>query len=181
MRPPETEYASFYTGYVGRIPADADPLPMLRQQPEQLQTLLTGVTDEQARQGYAPGKWSLKELLLHMTDAERIFGYRALRFARGDDQAVLGFDENTYAAESGANSRSMNDLVAEYKAVRAASLALFGSFTAEQLARGGTANGNPVSVRALLYILTGHELHHLHIIQERYLPVFRASTAQHAS
>lgn len=170
MRPQETEYAAFYAGYVSRVPADANPLELLKNQPTEVHALLENLTDEQASQGYAPGKWSLKEMLLHMVDAERIFAYRALRFARGDAQSLLTFDQNNYVAESGANSRSMSDLLAEYDAVRAATLALFGSFTAGQLARSGTANGHPVSVRALLYILPGHELHHLSIMRERYFP-----------
>ena len=181
MRPAETEYASFYAGYISRVPADADPLLMLDQQPAQLRALLSGLTEAQAGQGYAEGKWSLKELLLHMADAERIFSYRALRFGRGDAQELPGFDENTYAAASGANAQPLADLLREYESVRAASLTLFSSFTPAQLLLTGTANGNPVSVRALLYILAGHELHHLHVMQERYLPVLHASTAQHAS
>jgi enterochelin esterase-like enzyme/uncharacterized damage-inducible protein DinB len=181
MQPSETEYASFYAGYVGRVPEGANPLAMLSQQSGQLRALLSGISEEQAAQGYAESKWSLKELLLHMADAERVFAYRALRFGRGDGQALPGFDENTYAAASGANARSLADLLDEYEAVRAASIALFSSFTAAQLALTGIANGQSVSVRALLYILTGHELHHMHIIQERYLPRLQPAGVQHAS
>lgn len=170
MRPAETEYAVFYASYVNHVPAEADPLALLRAQPAEMHVLLANLADEQASQGYAPGKWSLKEVLLHIADTERVFAYRALRFARGDAQALLTFDQDNYAAESGANARSMNDLLAEYDAVRAATLALFGSFTAAQLARSGVASGHSVSVRALLYMLPGHELHHLRIIRERYLP-----------
>ncbi len=177
MRPAETEYASFYAGYVARVPAEADPLALLRTQPAQLRALLASLSDEQAAQAYAPGKWSLKELLLHMADAERVFAYRALRFGRGDAQDLPGFDENTYAAASEANARALADLLAEYDAVRAATLTLLASFGPAQLARGGTANGNFVSVRALLFILAGHELHHLAVMQERYLPVLAAAAA----
>lgn len=175
LRPFDTEYASFYASYVSRVPADTDPLTLLRTQPASVRALLEGLTDGQASQGYAPGKWSLKELLLHVVDTERVFTYRALRFARGDAQALPTFDQNNYAAASGANARPMSSLLAEYEAVRAATLALFGSFGPEQLARSGTANGQLVSVRALLYIVAGHELHHLSIVQERYLPALHAA------
>ena len=180
MRPAETDYASFYAGYVARVPAEADPLTLLRAQPAELRTLLASLSDEQAAQAYAPGKWSLKELLLHMADAERIFAYRALRFGRGDGQDLPGFDENTYAAASEANSRTLAGLLAEYDSVRAATLTLLESFKPEQLARGGTANGNFVGVRALLFILAGHELHHLEIMRERYLPALATPNSQHA-
>ncbi|WP_375418667.1 alpha/beta hydrolase-fold protein [uncultured Hymenobacter sp.] len=181
MRPAESEYAPFYAGYVNGVPADADPLALLRTQPAQLWELLQNLSDEQAGQGYAPGKWSLKEVVLHLADTERIFAYRALRFARGDAQSLLAFDQDSYAAASGANARSMSDVLAEYEAVRMATLALFGSFGPEQLARGGTANGHFVTVRALLHILPGHELHHLHVIRGRYLPALQGQPAQHAS
>jgi len=129
------------------------------------------LTEEQALQVYAPGKWTSKQMLLHIIDTERVFAYRALRFARGDAQALAGFDENDYADNGGANARSMNDLLAEYAAVRAATLALVNSFTPEQLQQRGTANNAAVTVNALLYILPGHERHHLNVFRERYLPV----------
>ena len=109
-------------------------------------------------------------MLLHQIDSERIFAYRALRFARADNQNLLGFEQDDYVANSGANSRSINSLLAEYDAVRASTVALAESFTEEQLDRRGTANNGPATVRALLFIIAGHELHHLNIIRERYLP-----------
>lgn len=181
-RPTPDTYLAYYQGYVDLVPTDADPLGLLRQQPAELHRELARLTAAQALMRYAPGKWTPKEILLHLADAERIFTYRALRFARGDEQSLPGFDENAFAANSEANDRTMSDLLTEYHAVRAATLALFGSFTAAQLDRVGQANGGGISVRALLFITAGHERHHLRILRERYWPVLppaEAALAQH--
>ena len=166
--PAATEYALYYHTYVRLIPGD--PLVALRAQPPELRGLLAGLTEEQALLRYAPGKWSIKEMLVHMLDTERIFAYRALRIARGDTTPLPGFEQDDYVPASGADARPLTDILAEYDTVRAASLSLLESFTTEAVGRQGTASGQPVSVRALAYILAGHEAHHLHILQERYLP-----------
>ena len=175
QRPAPGTYPPFTQTYLDLVPAEADALTQLRQQAPQLHQELAALTEAQALLRYAPGKWSPKQMLLHVVDAERIFTYRALRFARGDAQELPGFDENTFAAYSEADDRSLADLLAEYQAVRAATLAFFGSLTAGQLDRAGRANGHPVSVRALLYMAAGHEAHHLRILRERYWPLLPAT------
>lgn len=170
-RPVEGDFLPYAASYINLIPAGADPLVVLRAQPREIHAVFGRLSEPQAEKAYAPGKWTLKEMLLHQIDTERVFGYRAMRFARGDGQDLLGFEQDDYVAHSDANRRPVASLLAEYDAVRAATLALFESFTEEQLNRRGTANGGPATVRALLYILPGHERHHLNVIRERYLPV----------
>ncbi|OON69340.1 DinB family protein [Hymenobacter sp. CRA2] len=167
-RPAPGSYPAYFDNYLGRV---ADPWPMLGVQPTAVHQLLAGLTDAQAALRYAPGKWSIKQVVLHLADAERIFAYRALCIARGEVQSLPGFDENTYADVSSADERTLASLLTEYAAVRQATLALYQSFTAEQLNRHGQANANPVTVRALLFVTAGHEAHHLHILAERYLPL----------
>ena len=169
--PADGDFPPFYANYINQIPAGTDPRQALRTQPEEIHAVFAGLTEAQAEQAYAPGKWTLKEMLLHQIDTERIFAYRALRFARADGQNLPGFEQDDYVVHSGANARPVASLLAEYDATRAATLALFDSFTEEQLSRRGTANGGPVTVRALLFILPGHERHHLNIIRERYQPI----------
>lgn len=167
-RPSATEYAPFYAGYVAGVP-DGDLIALLEQQGEETTTLLAGVSDEKADHRYAPGKWTIREVLGHITDGERVFTYRALTFARGDAGPLPSFDENAWAAVSNAGRRTMKDLLTEYRAVRASTVALFRSFGDQEFARSGVASKNPVSVRALAYIVAGHERHHLRILRERYL------------
>ncbi len=131
--------------------------------------LLQQLEEEQWSYRYAPGKWSIKEVVQHITDAERIFCYRALSFARGEKAALPGFDENNYAANSGADNRTKQSLLQEFDAVQKASSLLFSSFNEEQLAATGTANNKEIYVAAIGYIIAGHCRHHLHILQERYL------------
>ncbi|MEL1244263.1 DinB family protein [Flavobacterium sp. DGU11] len=118
---------------------------------------------------YAEGKWTIKDILQHIIDSERIFAYRALRFSRNDTTPLPGFDENSYAANTDAAKRSINDLLTEMSAVRHANIMMFKSFTAEDLIRKGTASGYTVSVRALGFLLVGHQNHHIKIFKERYL------------
>ncbi|WP_460574329.1 DinB family protein [Hymenobacter coalescens] len=171
LRPAPGTYPPYFDNYFHHIGEGIDPLAMLSVEPSALHQLLAAVDDEQASLRYGPGKWSIKQVVLHLADAERIFAYRALRFARGDGQELPGFDENGYAEHSGADERPLASLLDEYAAARGATLALFRSFTPEQWARGGKANHQPVTVRALLYLLAGHEAHHLHVLAERYLPL----------
>ena len=170
-RPAEGDFLPYAANYINLVPVDSDPIEALRTQPQQFHAVFAGLSETQAGHGYAPGKWSLKEMLLHQIDTERVFAYRALRFARGDAQNLAGFEQDDYVTHSGANARPIASLLAEYDATRAATLALFESFTEEQLNRRGAANNGPATVRALLYIVPGHEAHHLNIIRERYLPV----------
>ena len=168
-RPVEGDYLPYALGYTNQIPVGADPLDALRAQPQEIHAVFAGLSEAQAEKPYADGKWSLKEMLLHQIDTERIFAYRALRFARGDGQDLPGFEQDDYVAYSDANQRSIASLLAEYDATRAATMALFETFSEAQLDRRGSANGGPTTVRALVYIVPGHERHHLNIIRERYL------------
>ncbi|GAC1374009.1 MAG: hypothetical protein NVSMB30_16480 [Hymenobacter sp.] len=167
-RPAEGDFLPYAGTYINLVPAEADPCELLRSQQQEVHVVYDGLSDPQAETSYAPGKWTLKEVLLHQIDTERVFAYRAMRFARGDSQDLRGFDQDSYVAHSGANARTVPSLLAEYDATRAATLALFDSFTEEQLNRRGTANGGPATVRALLFMLPGHERHHLNLIRERY-------------
>ncbi|MDQ2769725.1 MAG: alpha/beta hydrolase-fold protein, partial [Bacteroidota bacterium] len=171
IRPAEGDYLPYALGYINQIPAGHDPLAALRTQPAEVHTIFGGLSEAQAEKPYAEGKWTLKEMLLHQIDSERVFAYRALRFARADGQDLRGFEQDDYVAHSQANGRTVASLLAEYDSVRAATVSLFETFGEAELSRRGSANGGPASVRALLYIIPGHERHHLNIIRERYLPV----------
>jgi len=167
-RPDATEYAPFYGTYVGKVP-DGDLLELLERQRRETQNLLAGLSDTQALHRYAPGKWSIKEVVGHLMDSERVFCYRALRFARADEKPLQGFDEKAWVPAGSFDARPLADLAAELEAVRRATIALFGGFDAAALARKGTADNNEVTVRALAWIVAGHERHHVAILRERYL------------
>lgn len=127
------------------------------------------ISNEKWTHRYEPEKWSIKELIQHVIDTERVFGFRALCIARGETQSLPGFDQDDYVRNSFADYREPNDIVAEFKAVRNSSIELFNSFSAATLQKTGTANGIGFTVKELGYILVGHELHHLEILQQRYL------------
>ena len=167
-RPDATEYAPFYGTYVGKVP-DGDLLELLERQRRETQNVLAGLSDTQALHRYAPGKWSMKEVVGHLMDSERVFCYRALRFARADEKPLQGFDDKAWVPAGSFDARPLADLAAELDAVRRATIALFGGFDAAALARKGTANNNEVTVRALAWIVAGHERHHVAILRERYL------------
>jgi DinB superfamily len=162
------EYPSAYADYVGRVPAGADVLDVLARQLEETSGRLAGIPEARGGFRYAPAKWSVKEVVAHLCDVERIMVYRALRFARGDATPLAGFDEDTYAPEAGADARVLTNLLAEWVLVRQASLAFFHSLPPDTWARRGVANGNPVTVRALAYVVAGHEHHHLEVLRTRY-------------
>ncbi len=168
VRPGPDEYAPFYAGYLAQVP-DGDVVEALIGGVEIAAALLHDVDEATALGAYAPGKWTLKEVVQHCTDAERVFAYRALRFGRGDATDLPGWDENAYAPASGANARSMESLVDELESVRESTVTLFEGLPAEAWTLRGTANGKGVSVRALAWISAGHLLHHLEIIQDKYL------------
>ncbi|OKL39788.1 DNA damage-inducible protein DinB [Pontibacter flavimaris] len=130
---------------------------------------MQGLAEEQLLHRYAEGKWSIKEMMVHLIDAERIFSYRALRFARQDKTELHSFDENLYAQTSKADARDINSIIAEYTSLRTSTIELFKSFDEEALQQVGVASGKEVSVRALGYTILGHEVHHQKIIRERYL------------
>ncbi len=167
-RPAASEHAPYYAGYLGLVKGE-HLLDEFQQSLQETQALVGSLSEEQLLYRYAEGKWNIKEILLHISDAERIFAYRALRFARQDSTPLSGFDENSYVPVSGASERSVESLLSEFVAVRAASTALFSNFTPEMLRAIGTASNNPMSVRALAYLVVGHEAHHRKVIRERYL------------
>jgi hypothetical protein len=168
-RPPADEFAPTYAGYVSRIADGEDILDVLSSQLDQVVARLERIPESRGDHRYAPGKWSVKEVIGHLSDSERIFAYRALRFARADEAALPGFDENAYVPAMGAGARSVADLAAEWRDVRRATLALFRHLPEEAWPRRGTASGRPVTVRALAYIIGGHVRHHLGVLEERYL------------
>jgi uncharacterized damage-inducible protein DinB len=169
-RPEISEYANWYADYINQTSGN-DFLAALQSADEELYNLLGNLSDERAEKAYAPGKWTIKDLLQHLLDSEWIFAYRALRFARMDSTDLPGFDHDAYVEPARANQRKMTDLLADQRNLRQATTALFSSFSEEALLRNGTANGNYVSVRALAWIIAGHQLHHLKIIKDRYLTV----------
>jgi uncharacterized damage-inducible protein DinB len=168
VRPAPGEYAPYYARYIDLVP-DGPVVEALRRQITETQTLLRGLSAEQAAFRDAPGKWSVTEVVGHLADAERIFAYRALRFARGDATHLPGFDESAYAAQAGFGARLLAEVLAELVAVRAATVALYSGFDEAALGRRGIANDVPVSVRAIAWIIAGHEIHHRTILRERYL------------
>jgi uncharacterized damage-inducible protein DinB len=169
-RPETTEYAEWYCRYVDRVP-DGDIVAMLDEQMHATAELLGGLSEPQGDHRYAEGKWSIKDLVGHVADAERVFAYRALRFSRGDQTELAGFDEKLWAANAGASQRSLREVADELRAVRLATIAFARSVTEEQSVRSGVASGWPVTVRGLLYIIAGHEAHHVAVLRERYLRI----------
>lgn len=169
LRPAADEFAPYYATYVSKV-ADADILQVLREQGDAFRGLFARVPDDKRLFAYADGKWTLAEVIQHISDTERVFAYRALRVARGDTIALPGFEQDDWIPTSEANTRSLTSLVDEFSAVRAASIALFAGLPHSAWDRRGTASNNAVSVRGQAFILAGHALHHEGIIRERYLP-----------
>ncbi len=168
IRPDGSEFAPFYSGYVANVP-DGDIVAVLRDGARELSAVLASIPEERGGFRYAEGKWSVREVLGHVIDAERIFTYRALRMARGDQTPLASFDENAYVGAAGSDARTIADLSEELMAVRESTIRLFASLPDEAWARAGVASANPVTVRALAYITAGHAHHHLRILRERYL------------
>jgi hypothetical protein len=166
-RPGPDEYLAYYGKYITLVP-DGDLLAVLREQNAETVKLLAGLSPGQGDFAYAPGKWTVKEVVGHLSDAERVFAYRALRFARADATDLPGFDENTYVPNGKFGVRTVADVLAEFQAVRAATLHLAQHLDGEALLRSGNASGSPMSVRALLHVIAGHERHHVALLRERY-------------
>ncbi|WP_076420286.1 DinB family protein [Pontibacter lucknowensis] len=166
--PNPAEYDEFFNSYIGNANTD-DLLSALAASEEYIVNFMLSLKEQQLNHRYQPGKWSIKEMLVHMADTERIFAYRALCFARNDKKELPGFDENAYAENSKADTRQITSILAEYAAVRQATIELFKGFDDEMLNHTGIASGRRVSVRALGFAILGHEIHHLNIIKQRYL------------
>ena len=168
-RPTEDEYGDFYRGYVELAnPNEAGILAHLKKQGLVVLNYLRTLTDEQAEYRYAPEKWSIKELIGHMVDMERMFAFRTLWIARGDGQEQPGVDENAWAAASNAGKRALPELWREHHVARTDHVYLFRSLDRTAVARVGKASGNSLSVRAVPWIIAGHERHHLQVLEERY-------------
>lgn len=167
-RPDPTEYAPYYETYVRLVQEEGDLGELLARQLDETLAIYRSVSEERSAFRYAPGKWSVKQVLGHVIDAERVFQFRALAFARGERQPLPGFEQDDYVKAAGFDGRSWKSLLEELKAVRASSVLLFKSLDEAALEREGVASSNPVSVRALGYIIAGHERHHLAQLKERY-------------
>ena len=161
------EVPEFYRGYV-RATGSGELVPLLLKTGDDFITFCRKLTEQQGLYKYAPDKWSIKDIILHLIDAERMFSYRAFRFARNDKTELFGFDQNDYVSEAGADSRSIHSLMSEFTNVRAASVDMFSSFSEEVRKRKGIASGVEFSVEVLGYIISGHVIHHMNVIQERY-------------
>lgn len=167
-RPSSDEYPPYYASYVARV-SEGDLRQIMEEQVVDYGTTLGGLSAEQALFQYAPGKWTVKEVLGHVIDSERVFAYRAMRFARRDETALPGYDENHFVANAGFNDLAVGDLLKEFAHLRRSNILLFDSFRDEVGSASGLANGLPVTVRALVYINAGHAAHHLAILKEKYL------------
>jgi hypothetical protein len=166
-KPDPNEYAAYYGKYVSLVQGD-DIVPILEQQRRDMVLLLSCRTDQEGDFRYAPGKWSAKEVLGHTSDTERIFAYRALRIARNDQTPIEGFEHDDYVRNGPFAHRPLSDLVEDFIAVRRATVSLFRNLSNEAWARRGIANKNEVSVRAVAWIIAGHELHHRKVLEEKY-------------
>ena len=166
-QPLESEYAPYYQGYVAHVSED-EILPVLRSQLDALDVLLGRVAPERETYRYAEGKWSIREIVGHLIDAERVFGYRAFCIARGEKQNMPGFEQNDYILTAPYDRIDLEDLLSEFRLVRLSNLAMFRNLDDEAWTRIGTANDNQVSVRALAFIMAGHVRHHMGVLRERY-------------
>ena len=166
-RPAADEHHEYYARYISRVP-DGDLLDLLRQQLMETVTALRRVPESRGDFAYGPDKWSIKKVIGHISDVERVMYYRALTFARNDKTDLPGFDENQWAEDFRTDDRTLADLIDEFESVRSATIQFAKQLSGEEQERRGRANGQPVSVRALLYIIAGHERHHLGLLRERY-------------
>ncbi|MFV8337240.1 DinB family protein [Flavobacterium sp. RSP29] len=165
---PENEYASFYAPYINAL-GEVNLMEELEISLHDFIRFVQNIPMDKFDYRYAEGKWNIKEIIQHVIDTERIFAYRALRISRNDETPLPGFDENYYIANTEAANRSIQDLLTEFSAVRHANLYLFKSLSEEQMKRTGTASNTVVSVRAIGFIMIGHQKHHQNVFQERYL------------
>lgn len=165
--PQPTEYNDYYQSYIDRI-SGRNVIQELIQQGQKTYALVRQLSTQQASHRYKDGKWSVKEVIGHLIDTERVMAYRALCIARGESKSLPGFNQDNYVAKANFDQRSLQNLSAEYDAQRNANVSLFSSFNTAQIEQAGTADGSNISVRALAYIIAGHEQHHLNILEERY-------------
>ena len=167
-RPEKGEYAEYYDRYISLV-EETDIVTVLEKQQAELDEIFQTITEEKSHFAYAADKWTIKELIGHLIDGERIFSYRALRISRGDETPIEGFEQDDYIENSNFNSTPLTDLIEELLLNRRANLIFFKNLSDEAWLRTGTASDSPVSVRALAYIMAGHIRHHIKILNERYL------------
>lgn len=168
MKPKVGDYDPYYSSYINFY-EDENILDVLEEQVKSSEKFLKSIAEEQGNFSYADRKWTIKEVIGHIIDVERVMAYRALSFARGEKQSLPGFEQDDYVAETDFSNRTLNDLIDELKAVRKSNIILFKSFDERILERRGNANGVEVTVLALIYIIAGHEKHHIQILKKRYL------------
>lgn len=169
LRPESSEYQEYFAGYVSLVPPEGDLVSMFREQTQEILAFLSRLSEEQGNHRYAPDKWSIKQVVGHLTDTGRIMSYRLLRIARGDTTPLAGFEENAYVRTGDFEVFSLKELLNHYMLVRESTLALLVSLPEEAWTRIGTSNNGALSVRAQACILIGHDLHHMNILKERYL------------
>ncbi len=168
--PTSEEYASFYADYVQRGIARGDVLAALPKQIDGLNSALRKLTDDQARFKFGPAEWSIKEVVGHLNDVERVFSYRLLRVSRNDPTPLPGFEQEDYVREAGFDNHLLEDLLQEFEHLRRANILAINNMTNAAIDHRGTASGNPISARALIYMLVGHVDHHMASLHEKYLP-----------
>jgi len=169
QRPAPDEYYNYYHGYISQTSETEDVLKLMDSQPGHLRSILEGSPEDKGLYAYAQGKWSIKELLSHIIDGERIFAYRVLRISRGDETPIEGFEQDQYIENSNANTRTFADLLEEFELVRRSNMLMLRNMSEADAARMGTASDKSVSARAIVYIMAGHVTHHANILKERYL------------
>jgi uncharacterized damage-inducible protein DinB len=167
-RPLPGDYQAYQQAYLDEIEGD-DSLKILRDQLKTTAEFIESIPDEKGTHTYAEGKWTIKQVIEHMIDTERIMAYRALCIARGEKQSLPGFEQDDYVNASNSNNRKISNLLNEYKKVRESNITLFENFDENILSRRGVANGKPITVNAILFVIAGHEAHHLNILKAKYL------------
>jgi len=168
MRPNQGDYSDYYNSYVNLIEGD-DIINILYKQNKETQDILNSFSEHKGNYRYADGKWTVKEVVGHLIDTERVFAYRALCIARGEKKSLPGFEQDDYVTEGNFNRRELFELNYEFRLLRESNLLLFKSFTPEMLKQKGFANESSISVLAILFIIAGHELHHIKVLQEKYI------------
>lgn len=167
-RPGQEEYKPYYERYIGLVP-EGDIIKILKKQIKEFENLCKSISPKKSLYSYAPGKWTVREVIGHIIDTERVMAYRALSFARNGHNDLPGFDQDEFARSSNYNDIRFKDIIEEFNAVRTASIYFFEGLSEEAAERSGVANNNPVTVRALAYIMAGHVIHHIKVIKEKYL------------
>lgn len=166
-RPEPDEYGEFYQGYIDLVD-EPNIIQVLIQQGQQVYAVVQRLTPGEVSHRYEEGKWSVKQVIGHLVDTERIMAYRALSISRGETKSLPGYNQDQYVEQASFENRSLQSISTEYDALRNANISMFNSFSEDQILRKGTANGVTVSVRALAYIIAGHERHHMQVLEERY-------------